>query len=140
MQSEIIVKNDEVLEVRYDRLFHDLINEKEMKTVEWIVMHILNCKYEDIHNKVKVGNIRLPNLSKDDKEKYVDLIVYYKNDIIGIELNNNATGDYLRNALYMCNAINNSYIVGDNYDNITQGIVVIFNWFTDIKYRYIKNL
>ena len=131
MVNEIVLKKDEVLEIRYDRLFHDLINEKEMDTVEWIVMKILKCNYEDIHGKVKVGNIRLPNLAKDDKEKYVDLIVYYKDDIIGIELNNNATGDYLRNALYMCNAINNSYIVGDSYDKITQGILVNLNWFTD---------
>ena len=49
MVDEIVVKQDELLEVRYDRLFHDLINEKEMKTVEWIVMQILKCKYEDIH-------------------------------------------------------------------------------------------
>ena len=31
----------------------------------------------------------------------------------------------------MCNAINNSYIVGDSYDKITQGILVNLNWFTD---------
>lgn len=94
-------------------------------------MKILKCNYEDIHGNVKVGNIRLPNLAKDDKQKYVDLIVYYKDDIIGIELNNNASGDYYRNALYMCNAINNSYIVGDTYDKITQGILVNLNWFTE---------
>ena len=131
MVNEIVLEKDEVLDIRYDRLFHDLINEKEMDTVEWMVMKILKCNYEDIHGKVKVGNIRLPNLAKDDKEKYVDLIVYYKDDIIGIELNNNATGDYYRNALYMCNAINNSYIVGDSYNKITQGILVNLNWFTD---------
>ena len=138
MVNEIVLEEDEVLDIRYDRLFHDLINEKEMDTVEWIVMKILKCKYEDIHGKVKVGNIRLPNLSKDDKEKYVDLIVYYKDDIIGIELNNNATGDYLRNALYMCNAINNSYIVGGDYNKITQGILVNLNWFTDSNLKKYK--
>ena len=77
-------------------------------------------------------------MSKDDKEKFVDLIVYYKDQIIGIELNNNATGDYLRNALYITNAINNSYISGDSYDKITQGILVNLNWFTDANAKRYK--
>ena len=50
----IETKVKDLLEVRYDRLFHDLFNENEMDTIEWSVMQILNANYEDIHGKVAV--------------------------------------------------------------------------------------
>ena len=124
------LKEDEILDIRSDRLFHDLWNEKEMDTIEWTVMQILNCKYEDIHGKVIVGNARLINKSKDDKQKFVDLVVYYNNIINIIELNNNANKNYLRNVLYSFNAINNSYLQGNNYaDKKVQCILVNLNWY-----------
>ena len=38
MKKDYILKDDEVLEVKSDRLFHDLFNEHEMNTIEWAVM------------------------------------------------------------------------------------------------------
>ncbi len=129
-----ILGENEILEIRGDRIFHDMFNEHEMDTIEWTVMQILNCSYEDIHGKVTVGNSRLTNLSLDDKTKYVDLIVEFEDDIVIIELNNNADKNYLRNVLYALNAIINKYIVGEKYldKNIT-GILVNLNWYKDIK-------
>ena len=46
------MENKKILQVRSDILMHDLINENEMNTIEWIVMHILDCRYEDIKGKV----------------------------------------------------------------------------------------
>ena len=130
MNKDYILGEDEILEIKSDRLFHDLWNEHEMDTIEWTVMQILNCNYEDIHGKVKVGNIRLTNLSKDDKQKYVDLVVYYKETITVIELNNNASTNYVRNVLYTLNVINNSFIEGDEYtDKRVRGILVNLNWY-----------
>ena len=132
-----VLKEDELLELRGDRLFHDMFNEHEMDTIEWMVSKILDCDIEDIHGNVKVGNIRLTNMSRDDKQKYVDLIVYYDKMITIIELNNNFNGNYLRNTLYVLNALNNSYIVGDVYNKVNkegkelrkiQGILVNLNW------------
>ena len=131
MKNEIILKPNELLEIRGDRIFHDMFNEYEMDTIEWLVMQILNCKYEDIHGKVKVGGAESPGLSKDDKRKRLDLVVYYKNKIINIELNNNAGSDYLRNACYIGNRVINSYLVGEDYGKETQGILVNLNWYTE---------
>ena len=49
------IDENEILEVRSDRLFHDLFNEHEMNTIEWIVMQILGKSYEEIHGRVIVG-------------------------------------------------------------------------------------
>ncbi len=127
------LKEDEILEIRSDRVFHDMFNEHEMDTIEWTVMQILNCSYEDIHGKVTVGNSRLTNPSLDDKTKYVDLIVEFKDEIIIIELNNNATTNYLRNVLYAMNSIINKYLVGEGYlDKRVTGILVNLNWYKNI--------
>ena len=134
-----VLKENEILEIKGDRIFHDLWNEHEMDTIEWTVMQILECRYSDIHGKVKVGNIRLTNLSKNDKQKYVDLIVYYKDTITIIELNNHANSNYLRNVLYTLNSINNSYLESMNYyDKKVQGILVNLNWFDHNKERLLK--
>ena len=132
-----MIKENEILEVKSDRLFHDLFNEHEMQTIEWAVMQILNLSYNEIHGKVRVGNIRLTNMSNNDKKKFVDLIVYLDDKIIVIELNNNFKGNYLRNVLYAMNIINNSYIEGEYYYNKkVQGILVNLNWYNkNIKYR-----
>ena len=128
---------DELLELKFDRLFHDMFNEHEMDTIEWLVSKILDCSIKDIHGNVRVGNIRLTNKSRDDKQKFVDLVVYYKNMINVIELNNEFTGNYLRNTLYILNVINNSYIEGGRYTERDQngnelrkirGILVNLNW------------
>ena len=72
-----MVEEKELLQVKYDLLFHDLFNENEMNTLEWIVMKILNCKHEDIHGKVLVKNIRKPRVLYNEKTNYVDLIVNF---------------------------------------------------------------
>lgn len=69
------MKENFIPQVKSDILFHDLFNENEMDTLEWLVMQVLECKYEDIHGKVKVKNIRLTRTNKKERSKYVDLIV-----------------------------------------------------------------
>ena len=128
MKEEYVLEKDELLEIKSDRLFHDLFNEHEMNTIEWTVMMILGKSYEEIHNNVSVSNIRLTNMSKNDKDKFVDLLVNIDNKKILIELNNNYNGNYLRNVLYSMNVINNSYIEGDYYTNKVQAILVNLNW------------
>ena len=140
MQKDYQLQENEILEIKGDRIFHDLWNEHEMDTIEWTAMQILECSYDEIHGKVKVGNIRIPNLSKEDKQKYVDLVVYYKDTITVIELNNNASTNYLRNVLYAMNQINNSYIEGSKYsEKKIRGILVNLNWFNNPKEKTFKD-
>ena len=129
MIDEIILKPNEILEIRGDRIFKDMFNEYEMDTIEWLVMKILDCKYEDIHGNVKVGGTESPALSKDDKAKRLDLVVYYKNKILNIELNNNAGVEYSRNAHYISNRVINNNLIGENYELETQGILINLNWY-----------
>ena len=135
--KEYILEEDKLLEIKSDRLFHDMFNAHEMDTIEWTVMMILGKSYEEIHGNVKVSNTRLTNMSKDDKQKFVDLIVNIDNKKIIIELNNNYNGNYVRNTLYALNAINNSYIEGDYYTKKVQGILVNLNWIKE-KGKYSK--
>jgi len=122
----------EILQVKSDRLFKDLFNEYEMDTLEWTVMQILNCPYEDIKGKVSVDNVRLNNISTSERVKVVDLKVKYKNQTILIELNNNFDGFYMRNLLYAFNDINNHYSIhGTSYyhdKSIFKVILVNLNW------------
>ena len=54
-KNNYILNDDQILEVKDDRVFHDLFNEHEMDTIEWIVSKILDCNIEKIHDKVRVG-------------------------------------------------------------------------------------
>ena len=129
MNKDYILKENEILEVKSDRLFHDLFNGHEMKTIEWTVMMILNKSYEEIHGRVPVCDSRLTNMSKNDKQKFVDLAVELPDKKIIIELNNNFEGNFLRNTLYAMNVINNTYINdGGYYNEKIQGILVNLNW------------
>ena len=123
---------DEILQVRSDTLFHDLFNENEIETLEWIVMQILGCNHEDIKGKVKVKNIRVPRTNKKERNNYLDLIVEYKNEKIILELNNNFKRNYTRNLMYAFNTILNNYNLneGDYYKEITKVVLVNLNWFS----------
>mgnify|MGYP003314109922 CR=1 FL=1 len=65
------LKEGEVLQVKSDTLMHDLFNSSDMNAIEWVVMQILECSYEDIHGKVSVGNVRLTRTNKKEKNKQV---------------------------------------------------------------------
>ena len=132
--------NIELLQVRTDTIFHDLYNKEDMNALEWAVMQILGCSYDDIHGRVTVGNIRLTRTSKKDKNKYLDLIVEYKNEKIIIELNNNFSGFYTRNILYAANVLMNNYqikgkknINNDYYQEIVRVLLVNLNWYKSKK-------
>lgn len=134
MQEE---KDNSLLEVRQDRLFHDLFNENEMDTIEWTVMQILKASYQEIHGKVKVINIRLTNNYQEEKSKYVDLLVDYNDEKIIIELNNNYVGNYMKNLLYAFNVVSNHFNYGssnkDFYNKKVKVILVNLNWFKHIE-------
>lgn len=49
MNNEYVLGENELLEIKSDRLFHDMFNEHEMNTIEWSVMQILGRSYEEIH-------------------------------------------------------------------------------------------
>lgn len=132
MNSNTNIMSDEILQVRSDRLFHDLFNENDMDTIEWVAMQILECSYEEIHGKVRVGNVRLTNTFQSEQCKYVDLIIEHDNEKIVVELNNNFNGNYLRNIFYSFNVALNSVNIGENRydfgDKKVRIILVNLNW------------
>ena len=130
--------NNKLREVKFDDDFNYLFNEDDMKTIEWVVMQILNCQYQDIHGKVKVKNSKLSKNHPNDRRRTVDLVVEYKASIIEIELNNNFDGQYIRNYLYAFTLLIKKYfrktkkkkITNYNYYKIPyQLILVNLNWY-----------
>jgi len=122
--------NQKILQVRYDKLFHDLFNKENISTIEWTAMQILECKYEDIKGNVSVIDSRLTRINKDERNKYVDLLIQYKNEKIIIELNQNFDGNYLRNVLFATNTILNNYSMeGFDYKKVSRCILVNLNWY-----------
>ena len=127
-----IEKRKALLQVKNDRLFHDLFNENDMDTLEWTVMQILECSYEEIHGNVNINNVRLVNTYQQERGKYVDLVVDYKGEKVIIEMNNNYVGNYMKNLLYAFNVISNYYNVGagtiDFSKKRAKAILVNLNW------------
>ncbi len=123
----------EIIPIKNDKIFHDLINDEDMDMVEWIVMQILGMSYEEIHGNVKVLNIRLTRKRKKERNKYVDLKIDVNGEIIIIELNCNYSGNPIRNIEYMHTALFKSY--GKPNDNIyfkpVRGILVNLNWYPE---------
>ena len=62
----------DILQVKSDILFHDLINQDNMSIIEFIVMNILNLSYDEVHNKCMVVDSRITRAFKKDRIKYVD--------------------------------------------------------------------
>ena len=87
-------------QVRKDVLYHDLLNDSNMDIIEFIVMQILELPYKEVHGKCLVSNSRLSRIDINDRVKYSDLVVNYKEYDIIIELNNNFDGNLKRNILF----------------------------------------
>ena len=139
------LEKGKLLPVKSDTLFHDLFNEHDITTLEWVVSKILDCKYEEIKWKVKVNNIRLTRVNKKERNKYVDLIVEYQDEKIIIELNNNFGGIYTRNILYATNVLLNNYKIQDfkdlddnYYKKVIRVLLVNLNWYKGNKGENIK--
>ena len=129
MDEEYVLNENELLPLFNDKVFHDMFNYNDMKTIEWLAMMILDKTYEEIHGHVKVYKRKLFNINKEDSRKFVDLVVSLDNDITVIEINNHFHHNYLRNVLYIMNNINNSYIVKENdYSKKIKGVIVNINW------------
>jgi len=122
-----------IYEVKYDDYFHDLINEENIDIVEWIVIHYLNLSYEEVHGNCRVKNIRLLRVNKKDRNRYVDLMITYKNNILVFELNNNFKGVLIRNIVYGMTKIINSYKYTKNnyYKNKIRLSVINLNWYNE---------
>ena len=123
-------ENQQILQVRYDKLFHDLFNKENISTIEWVAMQILGCTYEEIKGNVSVVDARLTRINKNERNKYVDLLIQYNQEKIIIELNQNFDGNYLRNVLFATNTILNNYSMeGFDYKKVSRCILVNLNWY-----------
>ena len=133
------MERPEIIPIKNDIIFHDVINSDDMDTIEWIVMQILRCSYEEIHGKVTVQNIRLTRNRKKERSKYVDLKLDYNSETIIIELNCNYNSNLIRNIEYILSSLAKSYDFTDSKeipnDNIylkpVRGILVNLNWYPE---------
>ncbi|MBQ8892432.1 MAG: hypothetical protein IJ068_06200 [Bacilli bacterium] len=126
----------QIPQIRNDNLFHDLINQDNMSIIEWIVMIILGLSYEEVHGNCIVKNSRLTRTSKNDRNKYVDLIIGYLEYEIILELNNFFLGSLIRNIVYGMTRVVNFYQVNinnkekkDYYKKKIKVIVINLNWY-----------
>ena len=72
------LENNEILQIKDDRLFHDLFNKHEVATIEWVASEILNCPLEEVKGKVTPNTERLTLIRPTERSKYVDLLVFYR--------------------------------------------------------------
>ena len=129
--------NNEILQIKDDRLFHDLFNRNETSTIEWIAKEILGCSLEEVHGKVFVSTTRLTRVRKAERNKYVDLLIEQANgEFILIELNNNYYGNPAKSIFYAVNILSSYYdrdVMDKNkskkvYVKPVRGILVNLNW------------
>ena len=129
-EGETMVKEEaktELLQVKYDDLFHQLFNENEIQTLEWVVMQILGCKFDDIKGKVVV---KKNSKIKDIKKKYVDLVINYKNERVMIKLNFGHDENYPKTLGIFFKEILSFYASDDfDYTKIIRAILINLNWF-----------
>ena len=125
----------ELMQVKADLLFHDLICQEDKRIIEWIIMHVLGCRYRDVHNKVKVGNVRLTRIDDKERSKYIDLMLEYNNYRVIFELNNSFRGIYTRNNIYAGTVLINNYKLNDDkelhddyYQKVVKIILINLNW------------
>ena len=127
------MEKTEIIQVKYDILFHDLFNEEDISTLEWAASQILECEPSELKGKVSVKNVRLTRTNPKERSKYVDLIIEYKNEKIILELNNNYSGIYTRNLFYAFNVLANYYNTNNysyyNKDSMFKVILVNLNWY-----------
>ena len=132
------MKELELISIKSDIMFHDLINKDNKNIIEWIVMKILNLDYKDVHNKCKLSDSRITRISKNDKVKHVDIIIEYEDYEIILELNRNFKGNIIRNLVYGMTRIVDCYKKYDyidrkeyqkNYYNEKIKVIVVnLNW------------
>ena len=102
---------DDILEVKYDILFHDLFNSRNINLVKFMVSQILKINIRNMKSEIKIKNIRLPNNFVKEKNKYCDFVIEYQNTELIIEVNNNFIGNFIRNDVYAFSNIVNAYSV-----------------------------
>ena len=91
---------NDILQVKSDILFHDLINQDNINIIEWIVINILNISYTEVHGNCRVIDSRITRISKKDRIKYVDTIIGFNEYEIILELNRSFYGNIIRNIIY----------------------------------------
>ena len=65
-----------------------------------IFKHLLNLSYKEVYNNCLVTNSRLSRINANDRTKYADLIIMFKEYKIIIKLNQNFDGNLKRNILF----------------------------------------
>ena len=135
------LKENEILQIKDDTLFHDLFNANDMALLEWITMEILSCSFEEVHGNVSVINERLVRARPNERNKIVDLLIKYHDEFILVELNNNYLGDPVKSLVYAFNLLTSCYDFDSTffeetkdkktkfvYDKPMRGILVNLNW------------
>ncbi len=125
-----LFEGGDLLKVKDNRTFHALINAQDKSATLWFMSKILERPIEEITSIIKIENNELKPLNRFDKGKTVDFMVSVGDDLVIVEMNNNAGRDYTRNLYYTFHALLNKVEIGKKY-SIRHGILVNLNWFND---------
>ena len=125
-----LFEGGDLLKVKDNRTFHALINAHDKSATLWFMSQILERPMEDIKSIIKIENNELKPLNRFDRGKTVDFMVSVGDDLVIVEMNNNAGRDYTRNLYYTFHALLNKVEIGKKY-SIRHGILVNLNWFNN---------
>ena len=123
-----LFEGGDILKVKDNRTFHALINSQDKEATLWFMSQILERPMNEIKKIIKIENSELRPLNHYDKGRIVDFIVSVGDDVVIVEMNNNAGRDYTRNLYYTFHALLNKVEIGEKY-NVRHGILVNLNWF-----------
>ncbi len=132
----------EIIQVKDDVFFHDLFNDKDIEAVEWLVATSLKLDYKKVHNNLVISNIRLTRVRKGERNKYVDMLIFLKDQFVLIELNRNYSGNPIRNTIYLVSILAGlydkefqkkvkKYNYKKIYDKKPKGTLLNLNWYPE---------
>jgi len=112
LEREMSFKYSYTLEERYegykipiisDAMFNTMINNESRKEyASYLIALALNLDYKQVYDNIIFVKNKLDKKNKDEKGSEVDFVCKINNEIIGIEVNNNANKAMLeRNVSYM---------------------------------------
>ena len=121
----------EIIPLRFDYVFAGIFNdENNIDIVESFVSQYFNIPLIKVIGNVKIMNRELPINNKKERNKQVDLLLKYNEELINIEINNYdmSEGTIDRNIILACHTHGTQLKYGDNdYSNINRTIQINFN-------------
>lgn len=104
-------------------IFKNVFTAKE--TLKRLLEETLKLKVKDVY----MANTEMPVEKINERRKILDLVVYTKNEVINVEVNNAYKEDlYIRNFLYFCKLISSNLQKTKDYTKLQKHIQLNLTW------------